>query len=225
MSSWHTQCGIRGGFMWLYDDFASTGKAAQYASAINTAVGSGSSGGTGTTVNLNSSFDRVGIYSDGTTFSSSGGIDGVGYAYSSSYLTSSLTWNSTIFTIGQANSSNVISAASQKITLTAGKFSTLRMLGTGVNGNQISQAFTVTYSDGTTTSFIQNLSDWYTSQGYSGESVAVAMAYRDTSSGGKDSRTFNLYGYTFNLNNAKTVQSITLPANSSVEVVAITLQP
>lgn len=225
MSSWHTQCGIRGGFMWLYDDFAGTGEAAQYASAINTAVGSGSTGGTGTTVNLASSFDRVGIYSDGTTFSSSGGIDGVGYAYSSSFLASSLTWNSTVFNIGQANSSNVISAASQKITLTAGKFSTLRMLATGVNGNQTSQVFTVTYSDGTTSSFTQSLSDWYTSQGYSGESVAVAMPYRDTSSGGKDSRTFNLYGYTFNLNNTKTVESITLPANSSVEVVAITLQP
>lgn len=39
MSGWHNQCGIIGGFMWLYDDFVGTGLAAQYASAINTAVG------------------------------------------------------------------------------------------------------------------------------------------------------------------------------------------
>ena len=35
-----SQCGIIGGFMWLYDDFVGTGLAAQYASAINTAVSS-----------------------------------------------------------------------------------------------------------------------------------------------------------------------------------------
>jgi hypothetical protein len=39
MSGWHSQCGIVGGFMWLYDDFVGNGLAAQYANAINTAVG------------------------------------------------------------------------------------------------------------------------------------------------------------------------------------------
>ena len=40
MSGWHSQCGINGGFLWLYDDIVGTGLAAQYANAINTAVGS-----------------------------------------------------------------------------------------------------------------------------------------------------------------------------------------
>jgi hypothetical protein len=40
MTGWHNQCGIAGGFMWLYDDFVGNGLAAQYASAINTAVSS-----------------------------------------------------------------------------------------------------------------------------------------------------------------------------------------
>src|SRR5579872_5663383 len=40
MSGWHQECGILGGFMWLYDDFVGTGLAAQYANAINTAVAS-----------------------------------------------------------------------------------------------------------------------------------------------------------------------------------------
>ena len=39
MSGWHSTCGIFGGFMWLYDDFVGNGMAAQYANAINTAVG------------------------------------------------------------------------------------------------------------------------------------------------------------------------------------------
>jgi len=40
MTGWHEQCGILGGFMWIYDDFVGTGLAAQYASAINNAVAS-----------------------------------------------------------------------------------------------------------------------------------------------------------------------------------------
>ena len=39
MSGWNNQCGINGGFMWLYDDFVGNGLAAQYAAAINAAVG------------------------------------------------------------------------------------------------------------------------------------------------------------------------------------------
>ena len=40
MSGWNNQCGINGGFMWLYDDFVGNGLAAQYAAAINAAVAS-----------------------------------------------------------------------------------------------------------------------------------------------------------------------------------------
>src|SRR5208282_502522 len=40
MTGWHSQCGIIGGFMLIYDDFVGTGLAAQYASAINNAVSS-----------------------------------------------------------------------------------------------------------------------------------------------------------------------------------------
>jgi hypothetical protein len=69
------------------------------------------------------------------------------------------------------------------------------------------------------------MSDWYTPQNYTGESVAKAMAYRDASGGTKDNRTFNLYGYAFTLNAAKTVASIKLPASANVEVLAVTLVP
>jgi hypothetical protein len=41
MTGWKNQCGINGGFMWLYDDFKNTVKTQQYANAINTAVGIG----------------------------------------------------------------------------------------------------------------------------------------------------------------------------------------
>lgn len=41
MTNWKTQCGIKGGFMWLYDDFKNTPATQQYASAINQAFGIG----------------------------------------------------------------------------------------------------------------------------------------------------------------------------------------
>ena len=41
MSGWHTQCGVSGGFMWLYDDFVGNGLAAKFARAIDDAVGIG----------------------------------------------------------------------------------------------------------------------------------------------------------------------------------------
>jgi hypothetical protein len=45
LTTWKNQCNIRGGFMWLYDDFDNSSLTAQYAAAINNVFNS-----TGTTV-------------------------------------------------------------------------------------------------------------------------------------------------------------------------------
>jgi hypothetical protein len=47
------------------------------------------------------------------------------------------------------------------------------------------------------------------------------MAYRLTASGATDNRTFYLYGYSFAIDSSKTVQSITLPHNRNVVVLAV----
>jgi alpha-mannosidase len=109
--------------------------------------------------------------------------------------------------------------------LPVGKFASLVLLASAVNGNQTAQPFTVTYTDGTTSKFTQSLSDWFTPEKYTGESEGVAMAYRDFDNGTKDKRTFNLYAYHFTLNSAKTAQSVTLPNNAHVMVLAATLLP
>ncbi len=318
MSSWHSSCGIVGGFMWLYDDFVGNGLAAQYASAINNAVGSsgftlsgpknvflnqnssaneaititdsngfngavklsvsalpngvsasiqgtgnrqkivlkataiaitglslitvtGTSGsvtntfiftlavsagvgstGTGTPVDLSSDFNLSGIYQDGVKYST-GGLDGLGYSYSSNLLTTSRVYNGTLLNLGPANVSDVVSSQGQSVTLPQGQFSGLTFLATAVNGNQASQAFTVHYTDGTSAKFVQSFSDWFTPHKYLHESEGVAMAYRDFDNGTKDQRPFNLYEYHFVLNKSKTVASITLPNNAKVIVLAATL--
>ncbi len=39
MKGWHTQCGITGGWVWIFDQIAGTSKVQQYAHAITTGVG------------------------------------------------------------------------------------------------------------------------------------------------------------------------------------------
>jgi len=39
MQSWHTQCGITGGWVWIFDQIAGTNQVRQYARAITTGVG------------------------------------------------------------------------------------------------------------------------------------------------------------------------------------------
>jgi hypothetical protein len=63
----------------------------------------------------------------------------------------------------------------------------------------------------------------FTPQSFPGESVAVAMQYRDISDGSQDDRTFNLYAYKFVLNRSKAVESFSLSSNRDVIVLAATL--
>jgi hypothetical protein len=172
-------------------------------------------------VSLAGSFNQVGIVSDGSTFT--GGLDGAGSALSGSLLGTSQTWDGTRFLIGAAGGNNVVSTAGQTIRLPAGSFSTLKFLATAVNGNQPNQTFVVTYTHGTTDTFTQGMSDWFTPQKYSGESDAMDMAYRDLSDGTRDNRPFHVYGSTLSLRPGKTVKSIKLPNNGKVNILAIDL--
>ena len=318
MTGWNSQCGINGGFMWLYDDFVGNGLAAQYASAINHAVSSsgftvsgpgrvflnqnstanaaivirdlngftgqvnltvsglpkgvqatvegqgndrkvvfkaspsagtglapvtvtGTSGsiiqtltltlavsaalgktGVGLPVDLASEFSLNGIYQDATTYST-GGLDGVGYSYSANRLTPSRVFNGVRFDFGAANVPDAVGSSGQSISLPAGKFSSLMLLATAVEGNQTSVPLTVNYTDGTSSQFVQSFSDWFTPQKYPREFEGVAMAYRNFDDGSKDQRTFSLYAYAFALNPKKIVLSIGLPDNPKVVVLGATL--
>lgn len=212
MQNWKNQCGIIGGFLWLYDDIAGKTYNGQnsslaYATAINNALGAGP--------NPPGAYDVQAISTDGTAITN-GGIDGGGYAYSSNLLGSSVSWNGSTFNLGAANALDAW--YNTTISLPAGQYNTLNLLATGIQGNQLAQTFVVHYSDGTSTTVSQSLSDWFSPQNYAGESKAVTMSYRNSPNGSKDPRTFYLYGYSFALNGAKTVTSLTLPSNRNVVV-------
>jgi hypothetical protein len=112
--------------------------------------------------------------------------------------------------------------SSKTIPLPAGNYTTLHLLGSAVNGNQLNQRFVVTYTDGTTTAITQSLSDWWgPPQNYTGESQVLKMPYLVTSTGATMNQVVYVYGYRFAINSAKTVKSLTLPHNRNVVVLAI----
>jgi hypothetical protein len=150
-----------------------------------------------------------------------GGLNGSSTAYSANLLGVQQTIRGMLFYFGPADAADAVSG--KTVSLPSGQFSTINLLATGVNGNQLAQVFKVTYSNGTSTTFTQNLSDWFTPQNFAGETKAMTMPYRDNSQGQKDNRTFYLYEYTFALTATKTVVSITLPNNRNVVVLAASL--
>jgi uncharacterized repeat protein (TIGR01451 family) len=174
------------------------------------------------TVDLSSAFNLTGITTSGAKFG--GGLDGQGNALSESNVGTSQTWNGVGFTIAPAGTNNVVQAAGQTITLPTGSFSSVDLLATGVNGNQANQTFTINYTDGSSTTIVQSISDWHMPQGYAGESIVLSTPYRNQSGGGRDNAgPFDIAGYSFAVDSTKTVASITLPSDHNVEILAITV--
>lgn len=189
----------------------------------------GTGGSPAITISLNvpltvtPSYNASAIYSNGVAVPASGGFDGSGDAYSADLLGTSVTWNGIVFPLGPANAPNAVANAT--VPLPAGKYSVLSLLGAASYGSQ-SGTLVVTYSDGTTTSFTQTFSDWTQTNPIvtqPGESLALAMNYFNTGSKStyNPGFSYNLYGYSFALNPAKTLQSITLPNNSLIKVLSI----
>jgi Chitobiase/beta-hexosaminidase C-terminal domain/GW (Gly-Tryp) dipeptide domain len=180
-----------------------------------------SGGGGSSSVSLSAAANVDGIASNGTG-AIDGGWDNSGYAYSASLLGSSLTYNGSTFTLGAAGAVDALSNTT--LTLPAGSYTTLSLLGSAVDGAQTNQSFVVTYTDGTTTTFTQSLSDWWgPPQNFTGESQVLSMPYLITPSGATLNDVVYVYGYSFALNSAKTVKSLTLPANRHVVILAVDL--
>ena len=185
------------------------------ASGTYTINGSGS-----TAVNLSSFYNVYGIATQGNS-PQHGGFDNDGYAYNSSLLGTSLSYQNLTLPLGPANALDAVS--SQTVSVTPGSYAQLYLLGAAVNGAQTSQPVVVTYSDGSTSTFSQNFSDWAAPKNYSGETSVIQTANRISSSGQTQSGTFYVYGYAFNLTAGKNVASVKLPSNRNVVFLAMGL--
>jgi uncharacterized cupin superfamily protein len=193
-----------------------TGNVTVNAAALSSA---GTSTGSGTTAVPLGTVDNLdAIAATGKTVT---GIGSDGYAYASALLPSTITYAGASFSLGAADTLNAVT--SKTIALPTGSFASLSLLGTGIYGGQLNQKFIVTYTDGSSTTFTQSLSDWQTSQSFAGETVVATTSYRITPSGATQTGTWNLYGYSFTLNAAKVVKSLTLPSNTDVVILGAEL--
>ena len=131
----------------------------------------------------------------------------------------------TTFILGSAGQNNVIAAGGQTVIVPGAYATSLKVLATAVQGAQ-SGMFTVNYSDTTHAQFTQSFSDWGFNSSEPGETVVETMAYRNFAQSGGNGRqalTLYVYGYSFALNPAKQVVSITLPSDSNIKILAMDL--
>ena len=217
---------------------ASTGPVQAIAAAsgyVDSAVGAGvyiinSAGGTTPEgVDLTEAFNSSNIDAidiDGA-FTTNGGIDGHGNALSANLLGSTVTWNGATYAIGIPGQADGVNGAA--IALPQGNFTNITLLAAAVNGNQAAQQFVLNYYDGSSTTYTQSISDWHTPQHFTGEAIAVTMAYRLVSTGNqqttKQTGPYYLYGYSFPIPNGESVESMQLPANANIVVLAIDVTP
>jgi len=174
-------------------------------------------------VNLSSAFNVTGIYKDGSTFAPAASLDEGGYSLSEQALGSEQVGAGVVFKLGPANAPDIVTG--KTVALPAGKFTSLKLLALAVDRDQELQTFSVNYADGTSSAFTQSLSDWSSPGSFKGESAAAEMPYRLSGDNSMDANPFYAHAYSFDLDKEKAVQSISLPGNRQVLVLAITLVP
>jgi len=183
----------------------------------------------GQQINLAAAYNLTGIYTDGTAFPTAAGLDAGGTAFSANLLGDTaasgadLTIGASIFHLAPANRPNAVAATGQTIALPTGIFTSLKLLGTGVGGNQQAQPITLIYTDGTSETVTQSFSDWFSEAGFANESLAIRSPYRLSADGSAGNQAFNVYLYTVKLNPQKPLASLTLPTNRNVVLLGITL--
>ena len=145
-------------------------------------------------VNLSSAYNVNAIGTDGVA-AKNGGADGGGDQFPVAALGSGLTFYGYNFAFGAPNVADAV--ANKTIALPYGQFEGLYILDFGVNGSQPNQTFKVTYSDGTSTTVQQGVSDWSAPQNYAGEYAVFTSPYRLLPSGTQDDRPYTLYGFRY----------------------------
>ncbi|MFZ7087646.1 GH92 family glycosyl hydrolase [Curtobacterium sp. RRHDQ10] len=173
-------------------------------------------------------YNNTGISSDGQSTSAT--FDGEGWSYSAQALAAAgvqpgttITSNGLayVFPDTKPGEPDNIQTGGQTIPLTGTAGATrIGILGSATNGDPDSVGdFTVTYTDGTTSTVSLGFSDWTLNAGSSKptatEKVVADTPYRDTSSGGRDTVDAYLFSTDAALTAGKTVASVTLPSMTS----------
>ncbi len=186
-------------------------------------------GGTQPLPNLAAAFDNVGTtYESNTT---PGNFDGDGNSFSADKLTAaglapgasvsalgaSITWPS-----GVGANNNAIGRG--QVIMLSGRGSKLVLLGSGI-GSLPSGTVVVKYTDGTTAQGTITFPNW-TQPASNGATAVATVVGRNRQSGyGDTNYNYTIFAHSVALNNAKTVETVTLPVNSSLHFFGMGLAP
>ncbi|MFF3244584.1 GH92 family glycosyl hydrolase [Streptomyces sp. NPDC002870] len=158
--------------------------------------------------------------------SGEGDFDGMGWSYDADLLpkAGAVTWNGVTYDVPDpaGTASNFIEARGQALLLPAAARSSLHLVAASHNG-PVTTTLTVRYTDGSSGDVPVTIGDWAGSTP-SGSTVVLDMPHRIKDGQGIDGPSVRLFGDTAQLDAAKTVRSLTLPADPRVEVYAITLR-
>ncbi len=168
-------------------------------------------------------YNNEGISADGAT--SVANFDGSGNNYSTTALAAAGFASGTVVdvngisyqwpTVTASNADNWM-ATGQVINV--GTAGTLWFLGSATNGPSTGTG-TITYTDNSTQSFTLALSDWTLNAGtlapLAGNTIAATTPYRDTTAGGRETVTTDVFATYVNLTAGKTTKSVTLPATAN----------
>jgi hypothetical protein len=136
-------------------------------------------------------------------------------------LGATVTIGSDTFTLGQAGN-NVLQGGSGSVPVPSGSYASLELLEFAINGTQASQAFTLTYADGTSQTVTQSLSDWTSAVPQIGEEIALALPYR-WSMTGKEYGNLHLFQCSLPVDATRMLSGFTLPSNANVKILGASL--
>lgn len=186
-------------------------------------------------INLQSYFNDIGFVNTG--FDSSGypsgyGLDGSPSAGHGGNLMSFDLIGGTPQTFGGIGfnmpvnpdnlTNNIIYCDGQVIPLSGGMYTNLELLAFITNASSRTVDFVITYSDSSTTTVTQQISDWTIYNGFEHETIALTMNSRLNNVGGLDGTTCRIYRYDIPLDSTKNLVSITLPVQNNTFIVSIT---
>lgn len=172
-------------------------------------------------VSLSSYFNGDGFSYD--TLRSNGSFDANNYTYSADLMSSSLTYEGVIYNFGSMtnSSNNMVKCSGQNITISQGRYSSVRMLVAG-SGEQTG-TFRINYTDGTYTDVPSiNVKDWWNNTLSINAAASFTHSHTPTADIAAPVRMFPAY---FNTDPFKTVSGITLPNNTNIRIFAITAVP
>jgi hypothetical protein len=145
-----------------------------------------------------------------------GGLDGT--AYRASELGSTQVVGEFTFKLGRADFLNAWTNTT--VPLPAVRTDRLGVLAAAIGENAADAAFSVKYTDGTTQSLTQGITDWEQPPHF-GE-TAIFTNQRNRSNGTMGQGTFRVFAYGLSTNPAKALESITLP-NARIVVLGLTV--